>query len=419
MSKQLTQDIEVWDVIVIGGGASGMMAAATAASEGARVLLLEKNKNLGKKLSITGGGRCNVTNNKPEVRVMLEQYKEEGKFLFSTFAQHGVAESVNWFLEREVPFKEENEGRLFPKTESALTIRDTLDNELQIQGVEVLTKQSVSDVTYSENDKHFTICTDNKKFISTVCIVSTGGYARPETGSTGDGFPWLEAFGHSVAVNNNALVPISLKNEWTKKLSGLALSDVKISLYAYDKKQSTAKGRMLFTHVGVTGPLILNISKEAGDFLEHTDVTLYLDVFPQYDAGALKEKFKTILASNKKLQNALTEELPLQLIKGILEQLHIDGETPCHSVRSEDRKRLLTYLKHIPLSMKGLLGTDKAVISSGGVALEEVNFKTMESNKVPRLYIIGDLLNINRPSGGYSLQLCWSTGYVAGMSASK
>jgi predicted Rossmann fold flavoprotein len=419
MNLRTADDEIVWDVVVVGGGASGMMAASVAASSGAEILLLEKNPKLGKKLSITGGGRCNVTNNKPEVRKMLSQYKKEGKFLFSTFMQHGVTESMDWFLERGVPFKEENEERLFPETESALTIVDTLKHELEEKKVEVRNKQSVEVIEYDEKTKLFRLSVNGREVIAKACILATGGYARPETGSTGEGFTWLESLGHKVVANNNALVPLTLSTGWTKKLSGLTLSDVRIGVYAYGKKQSSHQGRMLFTHVGVTGPLILNMSKEVGDFLDHTEVILQLDVFPKLDAGELKEHLKTLLSSNKKLQNALAEELPLQLIKGVLNELGIDGETPCHSVSTENRKKLLTYLKHISLPVKGLLGTDKAVISSGGVALEEIDFKTMESKLIPGLYIIGDLLNINRPSGGYSLQLCWSTGYVAGISATS
>jgi hypothetical protein len=316
-------------------------------------------------------------------------------------------------------FKEENEGRLFPETESAQTIVDTLVRELEVQGVEVRTRQNVEGIVFDRERQLFVVAVNGQELLAQSCIMATGGYARPETGSTGEGFTWLQELGHSVSANNNALVPLELKNAWTKKLSGLTLPEVKLSLYAYDKKQSTHKGRMLFTHVGATGPLVLNLSKEVGDFLDHTDVTLYLDMYPEFDAGALKGHLKNILASNKKLYNALAEELPLQLVKGILNELDIEGDTPCHSVSTEARKKLLTYLKHIPLPVKGLLGSDKAVISSGGVELKEVDFKTMQSRVVPGLFIVGDLLNINRPSGGYSLQLCWSTGFVAGTHAAQ
>ena len=192
-----------------------------------------------------------------------------------------------------------------------------------------------------------------------------------------------------------------------------------ITLYADKKKQDSKLGKLLFTHVGVTGPTILNMSKAVGELLAHSEVTLMIDLFPDKDAGEFKLYLRTLLSneSNKKLKNVLSSILPAAVAIGILEEIGIDGETPCHSVASSDRTKLATYLKAVPLQVKGLLGEEKAVISSGGVALEEIDFKTMESKIVPHLYIVGDMLNIDRPSGGYSLQLCWTTGFVAGSQA--
>ncbi len=414
MNKAASDQTKTWDVIVIGGGPAGMMAAATAAAEGVEVLLLEKNSELGKKLSITGGGRCNITNNKPVVREMLASYKEEGKYLFSTFTQHGVAESIAWFNEKGVALKEENEGRLFPKTESAETVRAVLVEELKRQNVTVNSKQAVVGIAYGDQETLFTIKTKSEVYRAKTCVVATGGYARPDTGSTGDGFQWLKQLGHTIKPNDNALVPVALKTTWTKKLSGITLPNAKVSVWAEGKKCLVKTGRVLFTHFGVTGPLILNMSKTIGDLLHEGVVELRLDLFPQFDSGELKKHLKMLLQSNKKLQNVLAEELPLQLVRGVLSELSIDGDTPCHSVCKEDRALLLQYLKAVSLPVSGLLGHDKAIVSSGGVVLDEINFKTMSSKVVPGLFIVGDLLNINRPSGGYSLQLCWSTGYVAG-----
>ncbi len=414
------KNTDVWDVIVIGGGPAGMMAASTAATRGKRVLLLEKNPSLGKKLLITGGGRCNVTNNKPDVRTMQAQYKGAGKFLFSLFAQHGAKESIEWFESRGVNLKEENEGRLFPTTDSAKTIFNTLVAELKKHRVTVQTKAGVKSIARDKKTDYFTITLETGDTLKAVsCVVATGGTSRPETGATGDGYPWLKKLGHTLVPSSFSLVPLSLKSAWTKKLSGLTLPNIKLTLFADGKKHSVHDGKILFTHVGITGPTVLNMSKTVGELLAHSTVTLKLDLFPTMDAGEfklfLRQKFTA--DSNKKLKNVLSEIVPAALATAALGELSITPDTPCHSVLAEDRARLLTFLKAIPLEVKDLLGEDKAIVSSGGVPLTELNMKTMESKVVPHLYIIGDLLNIDRPSGGYSLQLCWSTGHASGNAA--
>ena len=407
----------VFDVIVIGGGPAGMMSAIQASSRGKRVLLLEKNPHVGKKLLITGGGRCNVTNNKPTPREMLARYKNGGKFLFSTFAQHGVAESITWFKNRGVDLKEENEGRLFPVTNSAKTICDVLVQELKASSVTLKTKAVVKTIGRNKREGYFDITLDSGEVLSgKSCIIATGGTSRPETGSTGDAYVWVKKLGHTIVPNNFALVPLTLKNTWTKKLSGLTLPDIKLTLFSDGKKHSVHKGKLLFTHVGVTGPTILNLSKTVGELLSHSSVTLMLDLFPQKDAGELKVYLRKLLSeqSNKKVKNVLSDILPTTLVTELLKELTIDTNTVCHSLSTEARTSLALYLKAVPLEVKGLLGADKAVVSSGGVELTEINFKTMESKVVPHIYVVGDMLNIDRPSGGYSLQLCWSTGFVAG-----
>jgi predicted Rossmann fold flavoprotein len=407
----------VFDVLVIGGGPAGMMAAAKAGERGRRVLLLEKNPHVGKKLLITGGGRCNVTNNKPVPRDMLSMYKGGGKFLFSTFTQHGVSESITWFKERGVLLKEENEGRLFPITDSAKTICDVLAGELKAHGVTVKTKAVVKTIVHNKKDGGFTITLESGEiFNCQSCVIATGGTSRPETGSTGDAYAWLKKLGHTIVPNNFALVPLTLKNTWTKKLSGLTLPAIKLTLFADGKKLSVHNGKLLFTHVGITGPTVLNLSKMIGELLAHSSVTLMLDLFPNKDAGELKVFLRTLFTehSNKKVKNVLTEIVPAGLVTELLSELSIDGSTVCHSLSTQARTSLAVLLKAVPLHVRGLLGADKAVVSSGGVALSEINFKTMESKIVPHIYVVGDMLNIDRPSGGYSLQLCWSTGYVAG-----
>lgn len=421
-----------WDVVVIGGGPAGMMAAGRVAERGRRVLLLEKNSTLGKKLLITGGGRCNVTNNKPDVHVMLERYKESAKFLFSAFAQFGVTETLDFFNQRGMKTKEEEEGRVFPVSNKAQSVLDVLVRYMKEGNVTVRTKSEVVEIKYNEHAREMiVILTDKSTIKAKLCVVASGGTSRPETGSTGEGFGWLEKLGHTIFKNNMALVPIALKDHWVKELAGVVLHNIKLTTFKNSIKQKSYKGKLLFTHFGISGPTVLNMSADVGELLRnkeesayeqrHTiinsgEVVIILDLFPSEDGGILREKLQALLIgqSNKKIKNILPLLIPSALVDPILAMAHIDGETPNHSVRSEERKVLVSLLKSIPLAVAGLLGKDKAVVSSGGVMLREINFKTMQSRKVPQLYIVGDMLNIDRPSGGYSLQLCWTTGYVAG-----
>ena len=406
---------DVWDVVVIGGGPAGMIAAATAAARGKTVLLLEKNQTLGKKLLITGGGRCNVTNNKTEIRHMLGQYGDAAKFLFSAFAQHAVSDTIEWFRTRGVSFVEENDGRLFPESNSAQTIFATLVHTLEETGVTIRTRAAVAQIL--QNDGGFVVTLATGEMITTMhVIVASGGTSRPETGATGDGFQWLSALGHQVVPNNYSLVPLRCSDSWVPLISGVTLRDVKITLWADAKKQSAHVGKILFTHVGLSGPTILNLSKTVGDMLQHSAVTITVNLLPQFDAGALKAKLRELfsVSSNKMLKNALTELLPSAIVPPLLYLAAVDGDTPCHSVRTAERTLLAQLIAALPLHITGLQGADKAIVSSGGVAPDEVNFKTMESRVTSGLFVVGDMLDINRPSGGYSLQLCWTTGFVAG-----
>jgi predicted Rossmann fold flavoprotein len=403
-----------YDVVVIGGGPAGMMAAATAAERGKRVLLLEKNTILGKKLLITGGGRCNVTNHTLDVRTMLSRYKESGKFLFSTFAQYAVADTVQFFEGRNVPLKVENEGRMFPQSNSARSIHDALTSYLRESGAVVRTGASVTSIQKTGN--YFEIGYGSEMVAASKVVLATGGTSRPETGSTGEGISYAKKLGHTTVAHNFALVPITLADLWVPQLGGVTLSDVRIGLYLDGKKQSAALGKILFTHVGASGPTILNMSKEISELLVEGDVELRIDVFPTLDHAALRARLTEVFGeeSNKMLKNALRSFIPSALVSPLLTLLGFDVDTPCHSVRAEQRTKIVSMLKALTLHPNGLLGADKAIVSSGGVELTEVDFRTMESRIVSGLYLVGDVLNIDRPSGGYSLQLCWSTGFVAG-----
>ncbi len=393
-----------------------MMAAGRAAERGRSVLLLEKNPGLGKKLLITGGGRCNLTNNKPEIRAIVSKYKGNDQFLFSAFSQFGVKEALEFFNKRDVATKEENEGRIFPVSDSAKSVWDALIKYMKEVGVKVQTGVEVAGLSVTDTKNIIIKTRDKKEIIAKSCVLATGGTSRPETGSTGEGFKWLKKLGHTIIENDFALVPVALSDAWAKKLGGVTVNDIKLTIFQNRQKQDSVNGKLLFTHFGISGPTVLNMSKEIGELLKYGDVVIEIDLFPKTDLGLLRKKLQELLVgeSNKKLKNVLNKLIPTALVSALLEIADISGETVNHSVSAESRKKLVTLLKAVPLNVSGLLGANKAIVSSGGVALEEVNFKTMQSRLIPGLYLVGDVLNVDRPSGGYSLQLCWTTGFVAG-----
>lgn len=407
------------DVIVIGGGASGMMAAGQASKNGARVLLIEKNNRLGEKLLITGGGRCNVTNAELDTRKLLEKFEDASDFLFSAFSQWNVENTLDFFHSRDMPTKIENEKRVFPTSDKAESVWNVLLEFLKQGNVEIMSNTEVKGLEIKDNRIAGVKVKGNKILEANSYILATGGLSRPETGSTGDGFKWLEEIGHTISTPKASLVPVKIKDKWVKDLQGITLPEIKITLYQNNEKQESKKGKILFTHFGVTGPTILNMSNDIDELLKYGEVIIELDLLPQYDYGQLNLKLQEIFKENpnKKIKNTLGEIILNSLVDIILEKSEINPDIANHSITREERLKLVQTLKHIRMEATGLLGTDKAIITSGGVDLKEIDFKTMQSRLFPNLYIIGDLLNINRPSGGYSLQLCWTTGSVAGKHA--
>lgn len=414
-------DKQIWDVAVIGGGPAGMMAAGRAAELGAKVILIEKNDTLGKKLLITGGGRCNVTNNEPDVRAFLSKFKRSDKFLFSAFSQFAVKETFNFFHSRGMDTKVEAEKRAFPKSEKAESVWRVLIDYLKAGGVTVCSNSPVRGLSGTASVVTKVVLADKSVIRARTYIIATGGKSRPETGSTGDGFTWLCKLGHTIVEPDPALVPIAIKDAWVKRLSGVTLQNIKLTLLQNGVKQEVTKGKILFTHFGLSGPTIINMSKDVGELLKYGEVILSLDLLPHLDYGMLNNKLQEVFKDQhtKKFKNSLKSLLPSSLAPIIVELSNIDPDIRCHSVSRQQRLELITLLKDIPLRVKGLLGANKAIVTSGGVVLDEVDFKTMRSRLYSNLYLVGDILNIDRPSGGYSLQLCWTTGFVAGGFAAK
>ena len=409
---------KLWDVVVIGGGPAGMMAAGRAAERGAKVLLVEKNDSLGNKLLITGGGRCNVTNAEPDVRKLLARFKESEQFLFSAFSMWGVKETLDFFHNRGMETKVEAEQRVFPLSNKAHSVWSVMIEYIKQSGVTILSNSPVEKLLVEEGLITGVRLKNKKEIRAKSFVLATGGISHPETGSTGDGFKWLKDTGHEVVQPKPSLVPIKVKNLWIERVAGLTLAKVKIKLFQNNVKQEESKGKILFTHVGLSGPTVLNMSSSVGELLKYGEVIISLDILPDLDYGMLNTKLQEIfkLEDKKKFKNSLKSLVPASLAPVIVSLSKIDPDKQCNSVTREERLSLVELLKHLNLTVEGLLGEDKAITTSGGIALTQVDFKTMQSRLISNLYVVGDVLNIDRPSGGYSLQLCWTTGFVAGSS---
>ena len=411
----------MYDLIVVGGGASGMMAAARAAELGARVLLLEKNKTLGMKLSISGGGRCNITNAEENIRVLLKAYGKAEQYLYSLFAQFGIKDTFTFFESRGLPLVVEAGKRAFPQTHRAADVLAVLRKYIQTGGVTIKTSSPVTKIL-SKDGRISGVQCGASVYTATQYVFATGSVSHPETGSTGDGFKWLEKLGHTVTPPTPTIVPLCAAEQWVKALKGITLPGVKITFYNDGKKAFAKTGKILCTHFGISGPVVLNSAQAVADLLHNGPVTAAIDLHPGVDQGTLGGKIIAVFDANKNktLKSVLKLLVPEGAGRGVLMLLPKElADTKVHSITREQRMLIARTLKALPLTIEGLMGFDRAVIADGGVPLAEVDPKTMRSKKVSNLFVTGDLLHINRPSGGYSLQLCWSSGFVAGTYAAS
>jgi predicted Rossmann fold flavoprotein len=393
------------------------MAAATAAAKGLSVLILEKNNQIGKKLSISGGGRCNITNHTTDIHTLLRQYGEAAKYLYSAFAQFGVQDTFTFFESRGLQLVVQARNRCFPATEKASDVVNVFARDIHKLGIDVRTNSPVKKII-QENNTITGVIAGGVTYYAKQYILATGGLSHPETGSTGDGFHWLTDLGHTVHKPTPSIVPLRVLEPWVAGVSGVSLSFMKITFFVDGVKSFSKKGKILFTHFGLSSPLILNSSKAVGDLLHTGEVTAMIDMYPDTDIGSLDKQLVKIFDAhkNKSFKNIIKEITPDGMHAVILDLLtpRIDTDTKVHSIRKEERRMIIDILKGLPVTITGLMGFDRAVIADGGIPLAEIDTKTMRSRKITNLSVTGDLLHVNRPSGGYSLQLCWTTGYVAG-----
>ncbi len=417
-----------FDLAVIGGGPAGMMAAGQAAELGARVVLLEKNNQLGTKLLITGKGKCNLTNAEESLRRFLESYGKSKNFFRPALYNFSNQDVVSFFEKRGVKTKVERGGRIFPISDRAKDVLSCLERYLKKSDAEIKFNSSVRRIVAKTNNNgtkkiERLILKNGKSIFAENFVIATGGKSYPKTGSTGDGYRWAEQLGHTLVEPKPALTPIATKEKWVKKLEGLSLKNVEVSLWNSSKNKQNKKlasffGEALFISEGLSGPTVLNLSKKISES-DEKDLKIKIDFKPGLDHQKLDKRIQRdfLEYKNKQFKNSLEKLLPKKLIPTIIWRSEIEPEKKVNKISKIERKKIVKLLKEFELEVKELVGFEKAIITSGGVKLSEVESKTMKSRIVNNLYFAGEVLDIDGPTGGFNLQVAWSTGFLAGESA--
>ncbi len=405
-----------YDVAIIGAGPAGMMAAISAGELGAKVILIEKNKRPGLKLLTTGGGRCNITNAIFDPKVMASNFGDNGKFLISALSKFGASEIINFFNSHGVFTKLEKANQIFPESNRASEVLNTLIDKVKSCGGKIITESTVRHIISQNNHIEKIVLNSGEEIEAHNYIIATGGRSYPNTGSTGDAYLWLKKLGHTIIAPRPALSPIIVKENLVKKLEGLSLSDITISLYDNNKKIKSITGDIIFTANGVSGPAALDLSR----YINGTEkLNLKIDFLPDYKTDDLDIHLRDIFSRHgtKFFRNSLDGLVPPKLQYLLADILNISPDKTASVINKEERKSLVNFLKNLNLKIQSIGGFDRSIITAGGVALSEVNPKNMQSKVIDNLFLAGELLDLDGPSGGYNLQICWSTGYVAGTGA--
>ena len=405
-------------VVVIGGGAAGLRAAVIAGREGAKVTLLEKMNYVGKKMGITGKGRCNITN-ACDMSDFIKNTPGNGKFLYGAYERFTNEDLLQLLHDAGLETKVERGGRVFPASNSALDVRNTFMKLMKHYGVDVHLEEPVKKLLVDDGVVTGVV-TDKETYHADAVVIATGGKSYPATGSTGDGYILAAQVGHKITDIRPSLVPIVTEESWVKDLMGLSLRNVELSVVAKNKVQAKMFGEMMFTHFGITGPIVLSLSHTVGKLMRKKNIgTIGLDInlkpalSPETLDKRLQKDFD--LYSKKQLINGMKDLLPSRLIPLIIELAGIDPQKPINQISKEERQQIGYMLQHMPLTVKGLRPVEEAIVTAGGISLKEFNPKTMESKLVKGLYGAGEVLDIDAFTGGYNLQAAFSTGYVAAM----
>ena len=407
-------------VIVVGGGAAGMFAAIAAAKNGHQVTLYEKNEKLGKKIFITGKGRCNITN-AADMEELFDAVVTNSKFLYSSFYGYTNQNVIDFFENAGVPVKIERGNRVFPISDHSSDVIRALEREMKKVGVKVCLNTEVKSVEAEKGKFNKVVLKDTTTKTADACIVATGGLSYRSTGSTGDGFRFAENVGHKVTQCFPSLVPMETKEPWICELQGLSLRNVEAKILDGKKELYKDFGEMLFTHFGVSGPLIISASSYVGKkFMDKNgqkkELTLEIDLKPALTEEQLDQRVLRDFEENhnRQFKNAITKLFPTKLIPVMLELGGIDPEKKVNSIEKEERKQFVHLIKHFRMTLTGLRDYPEAIITKGGVNVKEIDPGTMESKLVKGLYFAGEVLDLDALTGGFNLQIAWSTGYAAG-----
>ena len=405
------------DVIVIGGGPAGMMAAIAAAENGARVCLLEPNERLGKKLNITGKGRCNVTNNCSAAELQSKVLCN-GKFLYSAFSRYDPGDVMRFFEDQGVPLKTERGNRVFPVSDRSFDVSAALEKYLRALSVD-LVRDRAEALLIEDGVLRGVVCAHGRREAPRV-VVATGGVSYPLTGSTGDGYRLARSAGHTVTEVRGSLVPLCAAGDLCPRLQGLSLRNVTLRAYEDGKKIYEELGEMLFTHFGVSGPLVLSASAHMRRFGEKR-YRLEIDLKPALDMAALDKRLLGDFQKrpNSDFVNALDDLLPRKLIEPFVDLTGIAPRQKVHAITREQREQVLRLFKALPVEITGPRPVAEAIVTAGGVAVGEINPSTMESRLMPGLYFAGEGRDVDAYTGGFNLQIAWSTGHLAGESAAR
>lgn len=403
-------------MIVIGGGAAGMLAAIIAARNGKQVTLLEKNEKLGKKLFITGKGRCNLTN-ACDMEDLFRNIVTNHKFLYSSLYGFDNQTTMDFFEGLGLHLKTERGNRVFPESDHSSDVLRVLEQELRKQKVQVKLRTEVKEISVCDSVIQGVVLSDGSKLNGDKVIVATGGLSYPSTGSTGDGYRFAKTAGHTIQPCSPSLVPMETEETWCKEIMGLTLKNVSVTLNCGKKKIYEGFGEMLFTHFGVSGPLILSASAYTGRYLNES-LVLKIDLKPALSESQLDERLQRdfFRYQNRQLQNAMDDLLPKKLIPIVIACSQISPDKKVNIITREERLQLVQTLKGLPLHITGYRDYKEAIITRGGVNVKEINPQTMESKLVKGLYFAGEVLDVDALTGGFNLQIAWSTGYAAGNS---